>query len=197
MHPAVLREGGGVLVICAHKINDVQVGGQSVIQAHEAVTDEVKVGPLSVIHPIEVSFPCGGDASGNLDHDVQASLFLCVEGRVAFAKGFEELVLKGTTDEALKRFANQLDWPQHLAQKYPDMEAHLEAALRDYFSWSKGNWGIADFLAQCSKEEVPEWLRDAALTLKTVCTPATASIGMADVPVPAEIVPEIGVDGIN
>lgn len=112
-------------------------------------------------------------------------------------KGFEDLVLKGTTDEALKRFANQLDWPQHLAQKYPDMEAHLEAALRDYFSWSKGNWGIADFLAQCSKEEVPEWLRDAALTLKTVCTPATASIGMADVPVPAEIVPEIGVDGIN
>lgn len=112
-------------------------------------------------------------------------------------KGFEDLVLKGTTDEALKRFANQLDWPQHLAQKYPNMEADLEAALSDYFSWSKGNWGIADFLAQCSKEEVPEWLRDAALTLKTVCTPATASIGMADVPVPAEIALEIGVDGIN
>lgn len=71
-------------------------------------------------------------------------------------KGFEDLVLKGTTEEALKRFAKQLDWPTHLAQKYPDPEAQAEAALRDYFFWSKGNWGTADFLAQCSEEEIPE-----------------------------------------
>lgn len=87
-------------------------------------------------------------------------------------KGFEDLVLKGTTEEALKRFAKQLDWPTHLAQKYPDPEAQAEAALRDYFFWSKGNWGTADFLAQCSEEEIPEWLRDAALKLKAACTPA-------------------------
>ncbi len=89
-------------------------------------------------------------------------------------KGFEDLVLKGTTEEALKRFAKQLDWPTHLAQKYPDPEAQAEAALRDYFFWSKGNWGTADFLAQCSEEEIPEWLRDAALKLKAACTPAHA-----------------------
>ena len=111
--------------------------------------------------------------------------------------GFEDLILKGTTKDALKRFANQLNWPQHLAQKYPDIEAHLDTALRDYFSWSKGNWGITDFLAQCSKEEVPEWLRDAALKLKTACTPATTAIGTSDEPVIAEAVPEINVDGIN
>ncbi len=92
-------------------------------------------------------------------------------------KGFEDLVLKGTTEEALKRFAQQLDWPSHLAQKYPAPETQAEAALRDYFSWSKGNWGIADFLAQCSEEEVPEWLRDAALKLKAACTPAHVEAG--------------------
>lgn len=89
-------------------------------------------------------------------------------------KGFEDLVLKGTTDEALKRFVKQLEWPTHLAQKYPAPEAQAEAALRDYFSWAKGNWGIADFLAQCCEEEIPEWLRDAALKLKVACIPAHA-----------------------
>lgn len=112
-------------------------------------------------------------------------------------KGFEDLVLKGTTEEALKRFAKQLDWPQHLALKYPDPEVQAEAALRDYFSWSKGNWGIADFLAQCSKEEVPEWLRDAALKLKAACTPAPVTVGGAAVPVPAEAAPEVGADGTD
>src|SRR5690606_7471616 len=38
-------------------------------------------------------------------------------------KGFEAMVLKGTTEVALKRFANMMDWPQHLAQKYPHPEA--------------------------------------------------------------------------
>lgn len=84
-------------------------------------------------------------------------------------KGFEDLVLKGTTKAALKRFAKQLDWPQHLQHKYPDPEAQPDAAIRDYFAWSKGNWGIADYLAQCSEEEIPEWLREAALRLKETC----------------------------
>ena len=34
-------------------------------------------------------------------------------------KGFENMVLKGTTETALKRFAKLIDWPQHLAQKIP------------------------------------------------------------------------------
>ncbi|TCO76831.1 putative ATP-dependent endonuclease of OLD family [Plasticicumulans lactativorans] len=85
--------------------------------------------------------------------------------------GFEALVLKGTTEEALIRFARQLDWPQHLAQRYPHPEAQARVALKEYFAWSKGNWGVADFLAQCSEAEVPEWLRGAALKLKEACLP--------------------------
>lgn len=91
-------------------------------------------------------------------------------------KGVEDMVLKGTTEEALKRFTRLVDWPQHLAQKYPDPEAQAAAALSDYFTWSKGNWGVADFIAQCSEVEIPEWLREAVLQLKTACAPAPLEI---------------------
>jgi len=87
-------------------------------------------------------------------------------------KGFEAMVLKGTTEAALKRFAKMVDWPQHLAQRYPNPETQAASALSDYFLWSKGSCGIADFLAQCSEAEIPEWLRDAAIKLKADCIPA-------------------------
>ncbi len=89
-------------------------------------------------------------------------------------KGFEDLVLKNTTDDALKRYTKLIDWPPHLTAKYPDTEAVAHAALSDYFGWTKANWGIADFLAQCTEAEIPQWLRDACIGLKAACTPAPA-----------------------
>lgn len=87
-------------------------------------------------------------------------------------KGFEDLVLKGTNEDALKRFAALLDWPSHFTTKYPDPSADVFNAIADYFSWSKGNWGIADFFAQCAEDEIPEWVRNACSQLKTACDPA-------------------------
>jgi putative ATP-dependent endonuclease of OLD family len=86
-------------------------------------------------------------------------------------KGIEDLILKNTTQAALNRFANTLDWPQHLFVKYSQPNAQVVDALKDYFRWSKGNWGIADFLAQCSENEIPAWLRNACLKLKVLCDP--------------------------
>ena len=86
-------------------------------------------------------------------------------------KGIEDLILNNTTQAALERFADQLDWPPHLLAKYPDPKAQAAAALADYFGWSKGNWGIAEFLAQCSEAEIPQWLRDVCVTLKALCDP--------------------------
>jgi putative ATP-dependent endonuclease of OLD family len=86
-------------------------------------------------------------------------------------KGIEDLILKNTTQAALDRFADQLDWPPHLTAKYPNPKAHAAVALKEYFGWSKGNWGIADFLAQCSEVEIPQWLREACITLKALCDP--------------------------
>ncbi len=90
-------------------------------------------------------------------------------------KGIEDLILKNTTPAALERFADVLDWPPHLAVKYPDPKAQAQAALKEYFGWSKGNWGIADFLAQCNEAEIPQFLRDACLELKNLCDPPLAT----------------------
>jgi putative ATP-dependent endonuclease of OLD family len=45
------------------------------------------------------------------------------------------------------------------------------AALKEYFGWSKGNWGIAEFLAQCAENEIPPWLRETCAALKALCDP--------------------------
>ena len=86
---------------------------------------------------------------------------------------FESMVVAGTTKTALQRFATKIDWPQHLSQKYPDPSAHTTEALTAYFEWAKGIGGIADFLAQCSESEMPEWLRNAAMDVKNNCAPPT------------------------
>jgi len=87
-------------------------------------------------------------------------------------KGFEDLVLKNTTEDALKRFCKAMTWPPHLLKHFPDPAANAVAAVKEYFSWSKGNWGIADFLAQCTEAEIPEWIRTACLELQKLCVPA-------------------------
>jgi putative ATP-dependent endonuclease of OLD family len=88
--------------------------------------------------------------------------------------GFEDLIFKNTTQAALERFAALLEWPPHLKDKYPDLKKNTAAALGDYFAWSKGNWGVADYLAQCTEPEIPQWLRDVCIALKGFCQlPAT------------------------
>jgi putative ATP-dependent endonuclease of OLD family len=88
-------------------------------------------------------------------------------------KGFEDLVLKHTRHDALVRFASQIDWPPHLLAKYATPAEQVTDALRDYFDWSKANWGAADCLAQCSEDEMPTWLRDVCVQLKGACSPVT------------------------
>ncbi|MGH6744889.1 ATP-dependent nuclease [Novosphingobium sp.] len=89
-------------------------------------------------------------------------------------KGIEDLILKHTTQEALERFSDVLDWPPHILSKYHDPKTNLIPALKEYFGWAKGNWGIADFLGQCSEAEIPSWIRDACITLKAICDPPPA-----------------------
>jgi putative ATP-dependent endonuclease of OLD family len=95
-------------------------------------------------------------------------------------KGFESLILKNTTEVALKRFTKRIDWPPHLKAKYADAEAQASVALADYFGWAKANWGIADFLAQCSEAEIPQWLRDACVALRAASTPSSATSSNSD-----------------
>jgi len=100
-------------------------------------------------------------------------------------KGIEDLVLKNAPLAAVQRFAAALDWPPHLLAKYPDPNAQAVDAVQGYFAWSKGNWGIADFLAQCSENEIPAWLRAVCVKLKELCQPAPAPAGAAAIAPPA------------
>lgn len=86
-------------------------------------------------------------------------------------KGIEDLVLKNTSLEAMNRFSQSLSWPPHLAAKHAGASVNMIEALMDYFQWSKGNWGIADFLAQCSEAEIPLWFRQTCARLRELCDP--------------------------
>lgn len=86
-------------------------------------------------------------------------------------KGIEDLVLKNTTTASLERFADFLIWPQHLEAKYPDPKADVMNAVGEYFGWAKGSWGLADFLAQCTEDEIPQWMRDACIRVRELSQP--------------------------
>jgi putative ATP-dependent endonuclease of OLD family len=103
-------------------------------------------------------------------------------------KGFENLVLKNTTEDALKRFAKIIEWPTHLVQKYPSPEVQIKDAISEYFGVKKADWGVADFLAQCNEAEIPQWLRNACASLKGLCEPASAAMGNANGPEAPEAV---------
>lgn len=83
--------------------------------------------------------------------------------------GFENMVLKGSTEESLKSFCEGICWPPHLVNKYPTPEDDVKSALQEYFIWAKGCWGIADFLSERSLDEIPEWIRETASALQTAC----------------------------
>lgn len=80
--------------------------------------------------------------------------------------GFEDLVLNNTSTDAMERFSKVIDWPQHIRDHYTCPKDYLHG----YFKKSKGNWGIADFLAQCKEEEIPEWIRQTCLSLVDLCS---------------------------
>lgn len=91
-------------------------------------------------------------------------------------KGIEDLVLKNTTSIAMKRFVESLKWPPHLTKKYPDPKVLVTEALKEYFTWSKGNWSIADFLAQCNEDEIPQFIRDTCVELRKLCDPTPSDL---------------------
>lgn len=84
-------------------------------------------------------------------------------------KGFENLIVENTTEEALKHFFKEVDWPEKLLSKYPTPENDIKNAMRDYFREKKGDGAVADFLLQCNESEIPEWLKKTCLSLKEEC----------------------------
>ena len=90
-------------------------------------------------------------------------------------KGFENVILNGTNESALRRYAISLvlssEWPSHLSLKIPSVSMSLEDikdALRDYLRWAKGVGSAADLLGQCTKEEMPSFIVEVLELIQTM-----------------------------
>ena len=84
-------------------------------------------------------------------------------------KGIESLILKNTPQAAMERFSDLLHWPADLAAKFPNPKDDIINALRAYFDKKKGDFGIAEYIAQCDEDEIPIWIRDACVHLRGLC----------------------------
>lgn len=83
----------------------------------------------------------------------------------------EKLVLKNTTQDAMERFIDAIELPPHLTAKYPTPKAKAVDVIADFLDWSKGSWGLAEFLSQCEDGEIPEWIRETCRELRDLCQP--------------------------
>ena len=112
-----------------------------------------------------------------------AAIHLAVQHSFEAAeKGFENVLLKGTTDAALRRHALCLvedgGWPNQLVAKTPKPETSQEAlieAMREFFIWGKGNGSAADFLSVCTRDEMPKFIVDTLSAIQGVIDPPKAS----------------------
>lgn len=94
-------------------------------------------------------------------------------------KGFENLVLYGASEMALRSYAAVVvvggDWPQHLAAYTPTPAtplANLQVALSHYFGWAKGGGDAGDLLASCpTANDMPEYVRTTLAAIKNVIEP--------------------------
>jgi putative ATP-dependent endonuclease of OLD family len=88
--------------------------------------------------------------------------------------GIEKVVLKNTTEAALQRFIDAIELPPRVSTKYPNPKANARAVVREFLEWAKGEWGLAEFLAQCNEDEIPEWIRNMCRELRELCQPPAA-----------------------
>lgn len=105
----------------------------------------------------------------------------------AIEKGFENVLLNGTTEEALRRYANQVvndgEWPSHLSTKTPKPETtypNLLEGMREFFKWAKGNGAAADFLMTCTREEMPKFIVETLSAIRYSVEPPKAEDAVAE-----------------
>ena len=65
------------------------------------------------------------------------------------------MVLKGTTDAALQRFAKLMDWPQHLAQKYPTRRRRQKLLWESISLGRRGIGELRTFLPNAARQRSP------------------------------------------
>ena len=89
-------------------------------------------------------------------------------------KGFENLILKQTSEAALRRFANAIveagEWSDHLTDCEPkttDRIDDIKKSLGKYFKHNKGSGATAEFIDQCQTcDEIPIFIRNTLRAIK-------------------------------
>ena len=81
-------------------------------------------------------------------------------------KGFEDLVIKNTSEDAIQRYIEEIEWPEKVLRQYPQPEEEPIKAFRLYLIDKKAEKAAAEFLVQCNEDEIPSWLREACITIK-------------------------------
>ena len=94
--------------------------------------------------------------------------------------GFEQMLLANTTDAAMERFIDSIQWPDALKVKFPDPKAELHNATLSYLRKYKGEGESADFLVQCEFDEIPEWIRNSCLAIQEHCSPNNGAEDQGD-----------------
>lgn len=115
-------------------------------------------------------------------------------------KGFEDLVLHGTSEVALRAYATAVvsagNWPPHLAAKTPTATtplADLQAMLSQFFGWAKGDGDAGDLLTSCqSVNDMPDYVRATLEAIKNVIEPPPAQ---AEITGAAPVVAEDAANG--
>lgn len=102
----------------------------------------------------------------------------------AIEKGFENVLLAGTTEVALRRYALQLVvdglWPTHSQQMFPTPKvetpyADLKISMSNFFKHTKGSGTAADFLESCTREEIPEFIINTLKSIQLIVEPPMIS----------------------
>lgn len=106
------------------------------------------------------------DDLGNITSSVDVSF-------EAPEKGFEKVILNGSDEASLKRYALNVvaagDWPQHLDDIKPSETMQIEElkdSLFRFFKSRKGEGVIADFIVQCNEAELPEHIKSIIQDIK-------------------------------
>jgi putative ATP-dependent endonuclease of the OLD family len=105
-------------------------------------------------------------------------------------KGLEKLVIDQSAIGALRRYGASVVadgiWPTHLHAQTPNAsrsDQEIRDAMRELFKRSKGEGCAADFLAQCSRAEMPQHIVDILARIKSAVAPKTPdplAQGLAD-----------------
>jgi putative ATP-dependent endonuclease of OLD family len=105
----------------------------------------------------------------------------------AAEKGFENILLNGAPEAAVRRFATGLvaagEWPTHLLHLTPTAltpYADLKTNMGTFFKWAKGHGTAADFLTTCTRDEMPKFIVDTLLAIQSIVVPKITPPALAE-----------------